>query len=263
MAQPTSSEDWVAAGVPGCCRSSSRRTTRRKTSTKPCADAGHRAGSRRHRRTRFSIVNDNSNDNSRAVLAGLAKRIPHACASSTIRRRTVRLCRARGARAFRGDAVAIVMADGSDAPADLVKYYRKLSEGYDCVFGSRFIEGSKLIDYPTHKLIINRHGQSVHPHPVPASASTTSPTPSRCYRREVIAGLQPLLSHHFNLTVELPLEGADPRLQFRRHPDQLAEPQGRHIQTQHPRNGQPLSLHRALLLDRETLSRGDYRRRRG
>ena len=57
---------------------------------------------------------------------------------------------------FRGDAVAIVMADGSDDPADLVKYHAKLKEGYDCVFGSRFIAGSRLIDYPIHKLIINR-----------------------------------------------------------------------------------------------------------
>ena len=41
-----------------------------------------------------------------------------------------------------GDAVAIVMADGSDSPDDLLKYYRKLLEGSDCVFGSRFIRAA-------------------------------------------------------------------------------------------------------------------------
>src|SRR6266481_4071795 len=55
-----------------------------------------------------------------------------------------------------GDAVAIVMADGSDSPEDAIQYYRKLQEGYDCVFGSRFIRGGRVIDYPRHKLILNR-----------------------------------------------------------------------------------------------------------
>jgi len=55
-----------------------------------------------------------------------------------------------------GDVIAVLMADGSDSPEDLVRYYRKLEEGYDCAFGSRFIHGSKIIDYPVHKLAINR-----------------------------------------------------------------------------------------------------------
>ena len=75
-----------------------------------------------------------------------------------------------------GDAVAVFMADASDDPADLVRYYRKLDEGYECVFGSRFIHGSRLIDYPPHKLLLNRCAN------------------------------QPLISPHFNLTVEMPLK---------------------------------------------------------
>ncbi len=53
---------------------------------------------------------------------------------------------------FRGDAVAVFMADGSDDAADLVRFYRKFQEGYDCVFGSRFIRGGSTIHYPVHKL---------------------------------------------------------------------------------------------------------------
>src|SRR5687767_10569854 len=61
-----------------------------------------------------------------------------------------------GLAAFKGDAVAIVMADASDDPADLVAHHGKLQEGYDCVFGSRFVRGAKVVDYPWPKLVMNR-----------------------------------------------------------------------------------------------------------
>jgi dolichol-phosphate mannosyltransferase len=106
---------------------------------------------------------------------------------------------------FEGDAVAIVMGDGSDDPHDLVRYLRLLEEGYDCAFGSRFVAGSVVRNYPKLKLAINRianfgvrllfrHGYN----------DTTNAF--KAYRREVIETVQPLLSNHFNLTVELPLK---------------------------------------------------------
>jgi dolichol-phosphate mannosyltransferase len=104
-----------------------------------------------------------------------------------------------------GDAVAIVMADGSDSPEDLLKYYHKLLEGYDCVFGSRFIPGSLVVDYPRHKLLLNRMANAfirvlfgLHFNDITNAF--------KCYRREVIAGMQPLIAPHFNLTVEMPLK---------------------------------------------------------
>ena len=36
-----------------------------------------------------------------------------------------------GLRHYSGDAVAIMMADGSDSAQDLVRYYQKLTEGYE------------------------------------------------------------------------------------------------------------------------------------
>jgi len=110
-----------------------------------------------------------------------------------------------GLDAFRGDAVAIVMADGSDGPDDVVLYHRLLEEGYDCVFGSRFMRGSRVVDYPRFKLALNRivnlgirlllrHGYN----------DTTNAF--KAYRREVIDTVNPLVSNHFNLTVELPLK---------------------------------------------------------
>jgi dolichol-phosphate mannosyltransferase len=104
-----------------------------------------------------------------------------------------------------GDAVAIVMADGSDSPEDVVKCYRRLLEGSDCVFGSRFVRGSKVIDYPPHKLILNRLANWFIRmlFGVPFNDFTNA---FKLYRREVLQGLQPLISPHFNLTVEMPLK---------------------------------------------------------
>jgi dolichol-phosphate mannosyltransferase len=110
-----------------------------------------------------------------------------------------------GLEAFEGDAVAIMMADLSDDPDDLVSYFRLLEAGYDCAFGSRFMAGGRTIDYPLPKLLLNRlvnlmirvlfgHGYN----------DTTNAF--KAYRREVVESVQPLVSHHFNLTVELPLK---------------------------------------------------------
>jgi dolichol-phosphate mannosyltransferase len=110
-----------------------------------------------------------------------------------------------GLEQFTGDAVAVMMADGSDDPRDLLLYHQILERGYDCAFGSRFVPGATVRDYPKLKLVINRvvnfgirvlfrHGYN----------DTTNAF--KAYRREVIENIQPLLSNHFNLTVEMPLK---------------------------------------------------------
>jgi dolichol-phosphate mannosyltransferase len=104
-----------------------------------------------------------------------------------------------------GDAVAVMMADGSDHPADAVAYYRKLEEGYDCVFGSRFIHGSRLAGYPPHKLLLNRVANWFIRALFGFRYNDTT-NAFKCYRRAVIDGIQPLISPHFNLTVEMPLK---------------------------------------------------------
>ncbi len=106
---------------------------------------------------------------------------------------------------FKGDAVAIVMADASDDPEDLVTYYRLLEEGYDCAFGSRFVPGAQVIDYPRLKLAINRLSNLIVRLLFRHGYNDTT-NAFKAYRREVIDGARPLLSNHFNLTVELPLK---------------------------------------------------------
>ncbi|HEX2952126.1 MAG TPA: glycosyltransferase family 2 protein [Armatimonadota bacterium] len=110
-----------------------------------------------------------------------------------------------GLQHFTGDAVIIYMADASDSPQDVAKYYYILRDEADCAFGSRFIRGSKVIDYPQFKLIINRIANLLiqlmfH---LPFNDVTNA---FKGYRANVIQGCQPLISPHFNLTVELPLK---------------------------------------------------------
>lgn len=104
-----------------------------------------------------------------------------------------------------GDAVVIMMADESDDCRDVVSYWHKLQEGYDCIFGSRFMKGGGVIDYPKFKLIINRLANRFLRVLFHMKLNDTT-NAFKAYRRIVIDGCRPLIAPHFNLTVELPLK---------------------------------------------------------
>ena len=106
---------------------------------------------------------------------------------------------------YTGDAVAIMMADLSDAPKDLILYYRVLEQGYDCAFGTRFGSGGETHDYPRLKLVLNRIANAGIRFLFQHGYNDTT-NAFKAYRRHVIDQIQPLLSNHFNLTVEMPLK---------------------------------------------------------
>lgn len=106
---------------------------------------------------------------------------------------------------FKGDAVAIMMADRSDSPQDLIQYWHTLKEGYECVLGSRFISGSNVYDYPKMKLLVNRLVNTMIRLAFRIESNDIT-NAFKIYRKEVIQGCQPLISPHFNLTVEIPLK---------------------------------------------------------
>jgi dolichol-phosphate mannosyltransferase len=110
-----------------------------------------------------------------------------------------------GIDVFEGDALAIVMGDGSDDPRDLVLYYRVLEAGYDCAFGSRFMPGAQVSGYPLPKRILNRLANAVIRLLFRHGYNDTT-NAFKAYRREVVLAIKPLLSNHFNLTVEMPLK---------------------------------------------------------
>jgi dolichol-phosphate mannosyltransferase len=152
------------------------------------------------------VVDDNSKDNTLILLAKIKDSIP-----------TLIVCKNEGPNGFgyairygldhfQGDCVAIVMADLSDDPNDLVRFYRRLLIGdIDCVFGSRFIKGGRVVDYPFTKLIINRLANLII-QIVIGTKYNDSTNAFKLYKRNVISGISPLIAPHFNLTIELSLK---------------------------------------------------------
>tara|TARA_B100001057_G_scaffold494047_1_gene589798 strand:- start:845 stop:1582 length:738 start_codon:yes stop_codon:yes gene_type:complete len=151
------------------------------------------------------IIDDGSVDESPSIIEKIIKQFPFVCG---IRNsgpngfgRAVRL----GLKEFSGDAVAIMMADQSDSPKDLLKYWESLKDGSECVFGSRFINGSKISDYPKIKLIMNRIVNTLIRYAFQINCNDVT-NAFKMYRKEVIEGCKPFISPHFNLTVEIPLK---------------------------------------------------------
>ena len=152
------------------------------------------------------IVNDNSKDNTIQVLEQLAAKYPAVKFETNLGPNGFGYAVRYGLERFSGDCVAIMMADLSDSPNDLIKYYNTMIEGnYDCVFGSRFIKGGKVIDYPFVKKIINRIANFIIQTTMRIKYNDTI-NAFKLYKREVIDGVKPILSPHFNLTIELPLK---------------------------------------------------------
>jgi dolichol-phosphate mannosyltransferase len=111
----------------------------------------------------------------------------------------------KGLNAMTGDAVVIMMADESDDCRDVVRYWEELNKGHDCVFGSRFMKGGGTIDYPRIKLLINRMA-NLFIRVMFSHGLNDTTNAFKAYRRTVIDGIRPILSPHFNITVELPLK---------------------------------------------------------
>ncbi len=151
------------------------------------------------------VVDDGSSDRTWEILDSLRSRIAELQPVKNERLHGFGRAVICGLDHAKGDAIVIMMADESDDCRDVVRYWEKLNEGHDCVFGSRFMKGGGVIDYPRFKLFVNRlanfflrvlfrHGLN----------DTTNAF--KAYRRTVIEGCRPLIAPHFNLTVELPLK---------------------------------------------------------
>jgi dolichol-phosphate mannosyltransferase len=152
------------------------------------------------------VVNDNSSDDTERVLRRLQPQLPELRYINNTGPNGYGFAVRVGLQHYRGDAVAVVMADNSDPPEDVVRFYQTLQErGVDCVFGTRWSRGGKVVDYPLPKLVLNRIANTFIQGLFLSNYNDTT-NAFKMYRRDVIDGLQPLLSHHFNLTVELPLK---------------------------------------------------------
>lgn len=151
------------------------------------------------------VVNDNSTDATEEILQRLALSIPHFRYINNAPPHGFGLAVRRGLDNYYGECACIVMGDLSDSPEDIAAYYRAMLTGAECVFGSRFISGSRVKDYPKHKFIVNRLANTFIKRLFSLDLNDIT-NAFKCYHRRVIEGVQPLLSAHFNLTVEMPLK---------------------------------------------------------
>lgn len=152
------------------------------------------------------VINDNSKDNTKGVLEQLTQKISTLVFYTNEGPNGFGYAIRYGLEKYTGDCVAIMMADLSDDPLDLVRFYhRMIEDNTDCVFGSRFMRGGKLIDYPLHKLLINRMANNII-RLVIGTRYNDATNAFKLYKRETIEGIKPFLAPHFNLTIELSLK---------------------------------------------------------
>lgn len=151
------------------------------------------------------VVNDGSSDTTESVvrnLAGMDMRVrlvnntPPYGFGNAIK---------KGLDEYKGDYVIITMADCSDDPKDMVRYISAVRKGYDCCFGTRWGRNVVVRGYPKFKLVINRAANWIIKIFFQLAYNDVT-NAFKCYSRETIEGIKPILSHHFNVTVELPLK---------------------------------------------------------
>jgi dolichol-phosphate mannosyltransferase len=151
------------------------------------------------------VVDDGSTDKTWNVLTNLATKISELRPVQNVSQHGFGRAVTCGLDYMKGDAVVIMMADESDDCRDVVRYWQKLNEGYDCVFGSRFMKGGGVIDYPRLKLFINRLANFFLRVLFRVKLNDTT-NAFKAYRKDVIEGCRPLIAPEFNLTIELPLK---------------------------------------------------------
>ncbi len=152
------------------------------------------------------VVNDHSSDGTEKTVGEIARAVPQVRVVNNSLPNGFGYAVRAGLDAARGSAIAVYMADSSDVPADLVKFYQTMQEkNVDCVFGSRFMKGGRVVDYPAHKFYLNRL-VNFFIRVVFGIRYNDTTNAFKLYRRSTIENLRPFLACHFNLTVELPLK---------------------------------------------------------
>ncbi|HEX4086395.1 MAG TPA: glycosyltransferase family 2 protein, partial [Chthoniobacteraceae bacterium] len=151
------------------------------------------------------IVDDGSSDRTWELLRSLQERVPEVVPVQNTGEHGFGRAIMFGFQRATGDALVVMMADESDDCRDVVRYWQELNKGYDCVFGSRFMKGGGVIDYPPVKYILNRLA-NFFIRVLFAHGLNDTTNAFKAYRRTVIDTVRPILSPHFNITVELPLK---------------------------------------------------------
>ncbi len=207
------------------------------------------------------IVNDNSIDNTEAVLKDLSLKYPDVKYVTNLGPGGFGYAIRYGLERFTGDCVAIMMADQSDSPYDLVKFYTTMIEqNLDCVFGTRWSSGGKVTDYPFIKKIINRMANAIIRIVMNINYNDTT-NAFKLYKREVIEGVKPILSPHFNLTIELPLKAIIRGYSYAIIPNQWTNRKHGHSKLQIKEMGSRYFFILCYCFIEKFFSRGDFRKK--
>jgi dolichol-phosphate mannosyltransferase len=208
------------------------------------------------------VVDDGSQDATWAVLQQLGASVPTLVPVKNDGEHGFGRAVVCGFDHMRGDAAVVMMADASDAASDAVRYWRILQEGYEGVFGSRFMHGSQVTDYPRLKLFVNRLANLFIKvlFAIPLNDTTNA---FKAYRRNVIEGCRPFLAPHFNLTIEIPLKAIVRGYRWTVIPISWKNRKHGVAKLKIKEMGSRYFFICMYLWFEKTFSRGDYRRREG
>ncbi len=152
------------------------------------------------------IVNDNSTDWTQEIIDNLASK--NARIKPVHRHSNPGFGNAvkDGFRNASGDIIVTMAGNKTDDPHDIPRLVRKIEEGYDVVYGSRFIEGGAVEGYPQARMFANRtFNNCVRLFFGMQHKDITNFF--KAYRKEVIDDIgDDLEASGFDITVELPLK---------------------------------------------------------
>ena len=160
------------------------------------------------------VVNDHSDDETLDLLAALVRQYESLDYVSNKWKGGVGNAIRYGLSIWEGDVAALCMADGSDSPEDILAAYWKIAkEGYDCTFGSRFVKGGGVYNYPFVKLLLNRAFNTMvrlltrHPY-------NDFTNIFKVYHRRSLESISPLEAEGFSIGLEMSLKAYRSGLQI-------------------------------------------------
>ena len=153
----------------------------------------------------FILINDFSTDGTLKVIKKISKNSKNVNFSNN-KNKGLGGAINLGVKVSKKKFIVIVMADLSDDPNDLIRYYKEINKNnLDAIFGSRFTKKSKVIDYPIRKLIYNRIFNFLVKI-IFLSDYNDFTNAFKIYKKSTLIKLKPFVSENFNIFLELPLK---------------------------------------------------------
>ena len=151
------------------------------------------------------LINDFSNDNTLRVIKQISKKNSRVRYFNNLKPGLGSVI-SNGIKKAKKKYVCIYMADKSDNYKDVIKYYSYIkTNNFDAILGSRFLRHSKVINYPSRKLILNRLANFLIKILFWSDYNDFT-NAFKIYKRKTLNKLYPIVSESFNVFLELPLK---------------------------------------------------------